>query len=108
MSPINFNELDTTVHGPMRLGILTALQMDGPHNFTTLAKRLKASDGALGMHLQTLENEGYIASRKAFVHRRPRTTYRLTPLGRTALARYLDAMRQLLEAMERPKTTTPG
>ena len=79
MPPIDFNELDTTVHGPVRLGILTALQMDGPHNFTTLKMRLKASDGALGMHLQTLETEGYIANRKAFVCKRPRTTYRLTP-----------------------------
>lgn len=108
MPPIDFNELDTTVHGPVRLGVLTALQMDGPHNFTTLKKRLNVSDGALGMHLQTLENEGYIADRKAFVRRRPRTTYRLTPKGRTALARYLDAMRRLLDAMERPKTTAPG
>ena len=108
MPPIDFNELDTTVHGPVRLGILTALQMDGPHNFTTLGKRLKASDGALGMHLQTLENEGYIASRKAFVHRRPRTTYRLTRKGRSALLRYLDTMRRLLEAMELRKTTPPG
>ena len=108
MSPIDFNELDTTVHGPLRLGILTALQMDGPHNFTTLKKRLKASDGALGTHLQTLENQDYIVSRKAFVGRRPRTTYRLTPQGRTALARYLEAMRQLLDAMEPTKTLTPG
>jgi DNA-binding PadR family transcriptional regulator len=107
MPPIDFNELDTTVHGPVRLGILTALQMDGPHNFTTLKKRLEASDGALGMHLQTLENEGYIAARKAFVRRRPRTTYRLTPKGRRALTRYLDAMRRLLDAMAPPKTTTP-
>lgn len=108
MPPIDFNELDTTVHGPVRLGILTALQMDGPHNFTTLKKRLNVSDGALGMHLQTLENEGYIAGRKAFVHRWPRTTHRLTSKGRSALVRYLDAMRRLLDAMERPKTTTPG
>lgn len=108
MSPIDFNELDTTVHGPVRLGILTALQMDGPHNFTTLKKRLNASDGALGMHLQTLETEGYIACKKAFVGRRPRTTYRLTPQGRTALARYLEAMRRLLDAMEAVKTTTAG
>jgi DNA-binding HxlR family transcriptional regulator len=108
MPPIDFNELDTTVHGPVRLGVLTALQMDGPHNFTTLKKRLNVSDGALGMHLQTLENEGYIAARKAFVHRRPRTTYRLTPKGRIALVRYLDAMRRLLDAVELRKTTTRG
>lgn len=108
MPPIDFNELDTTVHGPVRLGILTALQMDGPHNFTTLKKRLAASDGALGMHLQTLENEGYIAARKAFVRRRPRTTYRLTPKGRKALTRYLDAMRRLLDAMALPKPPPPN
>ena len=100
MSPIDFNELDTTVHGPVRLGILTALRMDGPHDFTTLKKRLKASDGALGMHLQILEGQGYIASRKAFVGRRPKTTYRLMPHGRRALARYLDALRRLLDAIE--------
>ena len=108
MPPIDFNELDTTVHGPIRLGILTALQMDGPHNFTTLKKRLNVSDGALGMHLQTLENEGYIAGRKAFVQRRPRTTYRLTSKGRSALVRYLDAMRQLLDMVELRKTAPRG
>jgi DNA-binding PadR family transcriptional regulator len=105
MLPIDFNELDTTVHGPVRLGILTALQMDGPHDFTTLRKRLKVSDGALGMHLQTLENQGYIVITKAFVGKRPRTTYRLTSKGRRALVRYLDAMRKLLDAMTVSKTS---
>jgi len=92
------------VHGPVRLGVLTAPEMDGRHNFTTLKKRLNVSDGALGMHLQTLENEGYIAGRKAFVHRRPRTTDRLTPQGRNALVRYLDAMRRLLDMVELRET----
>ena len=34
--PINFNGLDTGVHGPVRLGILTTLTVDGPLDFTTL------------------------------------------------------------------------
>ncbi len=80
----------------------------GPHNFTTLKKRLNVSDGALGMHLQTLENQGYIAGRKAFVHKRPRTTYRLTPKGRSALVRYLDAMRRLLDMVELRKPAPRG
>lgn len=84
MSPIDFNGLDTTVHGPLRLGVLTALRLDGPHDFTTLKKRLQASDGAMGMHLQTLEDQGYVGCRKTFVGRRPKTTYRLTPRGRRA------------------------
>ena len=48
MSPIDFNGLDTTVHGPIRLGVLTALQVDGPQDFTTLKKQLGVSDGASG------------------------------------------------------------
>jgi hypothetical protein len=51
--PIDFNGLDTVVHGPVRLGVLVSLQMDGPLDFTTLKKRLDVTDGVLGMHLQS-------------------------------------------------------
>ena len=100
MAPIDFNGLDTAVHGPIRLGALTALQMDGPLDFTTLKKRLKAADGAMGMHLRKLEESGYIACEKAFVGRRPKSTYRITDAGRRALAKYLDAMQQVIDAID--------
>src|ERR1043165_6746075 len=99
MLPINFNGLDTNVHGPIRLGILTALQMDGALDFTTLKKRLETPDGSLNLHLRRLEESGYITSKKAFVGLRPRTTYRMAPAGRKALTGYLKAMRRLLEAL---------
>ena len=101
MQPIDFNGLDSTVHGPLRLGVLTALQLDGPHDFTTLKKRLEAADGSLGLQLHKLEEAEYIKAEKAFVGRRPRTTYHLTKKGRTALAHYLDALQRLLAAMGR-------
>jgi DNA-binding PadR family transcriptional regulator len=97
MSPIDFNGLDTAVHGPVRLGVLTALQTDGALDFTTLRKRLDVADGALGVHLRKLEDVGYVRCTKSFVGRRPKSTYRITAAGRKALARYLDAMRQLIE-----------
>ena len=99
MIPIDFNGLDTAVHGPVRLGILTALQMDGPLDFTTLKKRLKVTDGALGLHLGKLEEIGYIGCKKAFVGRRPKSTYRITRSGRRSLADYLDAMQHLIDAV---------
>ena len=102
MQPIDFNGLDTTVHGPLRLGVMTALQLDGPHDFTALKKRLDAADGSLGLQLQKLEEAQYIKSEKAFVGRRPKTTYQLTKKGRTALAQYLDTLQQLLSVMGRP------
>lgn len=100
MLPIDFNGLDSTVHGPVRLGVLSALQMDGPQDFTTLVKRLAVVDGALGVHLRKLEESGYIACKKAFVGRRPKSTYRITPQGRQALRKYLDSMQQLIDAMD--------
>ena len=100
MTPINFNGLDTNVHGPIRLGILTALQIDGALDFTTLKKRLDTADGSLNLHLKKLEESGYITSKKAFVGLRPKTTYRMAAAGRKALVDYVKAMRQLLDALE--------
>ncbi len=100
MPPIDFNGLDTIVHGPVRLGALTALQVDGTLDFSTLKKRLDVADGALGNHLAKLERVGYISSRKAFVGKRPRTTYRLTVAGRRALSGYFANMRRLLDSIE--------
>ena len=100
MSPIDFNGLDTIVHGPIRLGALAALQVDGTLDFSTLKKRLEVADGALGGHLAKLEGAGYISVRKAFVGKRPRTTYKLTVAGRRALSKYFVNMRLLLDSIE--------
>ena len=100
---VDFNGLDTAVHGPVRLGVLTALQIDGALDFTTLKKRLEVTDGALGLHLQKLEETGYVACKKSFVGQRPKSTYRITPAGRAALAHYLDAMRAVIESVKRSR-----
>ena len=99
MQPIDFNGLDTAVHGPIRLGVLTALQTDGPLDFTTLKKRLDVADGAMGIHLRKLEDIGYIACKKTFVGRRPKSTYRITSKGRSSLLNYLEAMQQVIDAV---------
>ena len=98
--PINFNGLDTGVYGPIRLGILTALALDGPLDFTTLKKRLELSDGAIAPHLRKLEEISYLHCRKGFVGRRPKSTYRITATGRKALAGYLDAMQAVIDALK--------
>ncbi|MFC1525897.1 transcriptional regulator [Candidatus Latescibacterota bacterium] len=97
--PIDFNGLDTSVHGPIRLGVLTAVHMSGPLDFTSLKKRLQVADGALGKHLSRLESVGYLASRRKLIGRRPRTTYSITRKGHLALQGYLQAMQDLIEAV---------
>jgi DNA-binding PadR family transcriptional regulator len=100
MQPINFNGLDTVVHGPIRLGVLTALQADGPQDFTQLKRRLEVADGAMGSHLGKLEEAGYIACKKAFIGRRPKSTYRITAAGKRALRDYLDTLRKVIANVE--------
>ncbi len=95
----DFNGLDTAVHGPVRLGVLAALQVDGKLDFTSLKKRLSTTDGALGMHLRKLEEAGYVSSSQRFVGRRPKTTYRITIAGRNALREYLRKMQSLADAV---------
>jgi DNA-binding HxlR family transcriptional regulator len=100
MAPIDFNGLDTAVHGPVRLGIMTALQVDGALDFTTLKNRLDTVDGSLNLHLGKLAECGYITSKKAFVALRPKTTYKITPSGRKALINYLQNMKSLIAYIE--------
>lgn len=101
MTTVDFNGLDTVVHGPLRLGILTRLEVDGPLDFTALKQHLDATDGLLGSHLTKLEEAGYIVSEKTFAHRRPKTTYTITRAGHQALASYLAAMQDVIDAVAR-------
>ena len=98
--PIDFNGLDTTVHGPVRLGVLVSLRVDGPLDFTTLKTRMDASDGVIGLHLRKLEEAGYINCKKRFIGRRPKSTYRMTAKGERALMAYINNMRKVLDALE--------
>lgn len=99
MATIDFNGLDTAVHGAIRLGVLTALVTDGPTDFTTLKQRLGSSDGAVGPQLLKLEEIGYLKCVKSFVARRPKSTYSITPAGRKALHKYLDQMQAVIDAV---------
>ncbi len=75
------------------------MQIDGPLDFTTLKKRLAITDGALGLHLQKLEETGYINCQKTFVGQRPKSTYRITASGKKALTQYLDAMQAIIDSI---------
>ena len=97
MGEIDFNGIDSAVHGPIRLGVLTSLQTDGPLDFTTLKKRLDAVDGSLAMHLRKLEETSYVTCTKSFVGRRPKSTYRISSNGQRALREYLDTMQEIID-----------
>lgn len=91
-------DLDRVIHERMRLGIVSALAVNDHLSFNDLKKLLKTTDGNLSVHARKLEEAGYITCEKYFEGRVPKTEYRLTPPGRSALERYLDHMEAIIHA----------
>jgi len=88
--------LDPVVHGQLRLAVLAILSGLDEADFTYLRERTGSTDGNLSIHLGKLEDAGYIRSAKAFVGRKPRTTYHMTGPGREALVRYVRQLKAIL------------
>jgi DNA-binding transcriptional ArsR family regulator len=91
-------ELDRLIHERLRLAIVSALAVNESLSFNELKEMLGATDGNLSVHARKLEEAGYVACRKMFDGRLPRTEFKLTASGRAALARYLDHMEGLIRA----------
>jgi DNA-binding HxlR family transcriptional regulator len=92
-------DLDRLIHERLRLGIVSALAANDALTFIELKKLLKTTDGNLSVHARKLEEANYIACKKSFEGRMPKTEYRLTIQGRRALEKYLDHMEALIHAM---------
>jgi DNA-binding HxlR family transcriptional regulator len=89
-------ELDPVIHGKLRLAILSLLVTVEETDFTWLRDKTGSTDGNLGAQMLKLEEAGYVAMEKRFSGRKPQTLYRMTPVGREALANYVAALKVLL------------
>jgi DNA-binding HxlR family transcriptional regulator len=89
-------ELDRVIHERVRLAIVSALAGADALSFNELKELLDITDGNLSVHARRLEEAGFVACEKSFVDRVPRTEYRLTAAGRSALDQYLDHMESLI------------
>ena len=90
--------LDRLIHERLRLGIVSALAVNDSLTFNELKRLMQTTDGNLSVHARKLEDAGYVTCEKSFEGRVPRTQYRITATGRSALERYLDHMEALIRA----------
>ena len=91
--------LDRLIHERLRLGIISALAANESLTFSDLKSLMNTTDGNLSVHARKLEEAGYIACTKYFDGRLPKTEYKLTAAGRTALESYLNHMESLIRQM---------
>jgi DNA-binding transcriptional ArsR family regulator len=90
-------ELDPMLHERGRLAIVSALAAAPRLTFTELRDALEMTDGNLSVHLQKLEEKGYVTIDKQFVGRRPQTSCQLSRKGRQAFQRYLDHLEAIVQ-----------
>jgi len=91
--------LDRLIHERLRLGIISALAANESLTFSDLKNLMNTTDGNLSVHARKLEDAGYISVSKYFEGRLPKTEYKLTAAGRSALESYLSHMESLIKQM---------
>jgi DNA-binding transcriptional ArsR family regulator len=92
---------DRLIYERVRLGIMSALAMNEHLTFNELKSLFDVSDGNLSAHARKLEEAGYVVCTKSFEARRPRSEYRISPVGKKALLRYLEHIEAVIKATRR-------
>ena len=90
-------DLNKAFESRIRLGVMSVLVVNDWVEFKHLKEYLNATDGNLSSHLSSLEKLDYIEVRKEFVSKRPKTSYRVTLVGRSEFEKHLNALEQLLK-----------
>jgi DNA-binding MarR family transcriptional regulator len=87
--------LDEVIHQPVRFSIVAALAAADECEFGFVRDLVDVSDSVLSKQATMLEEAGYVAIRKGYVGKRPRTWLSLTPAGRTAFEEHVATLREI-------------
>lgn len=93
-------ELNPLIHQPTRLRIMAALVSLNPNekvDFGFLRDLLELTDGNLSVHLQKLEEAGYVNIEKTFEGRRPKTWVSISAEGHDAFSEHVDALEAIVK-----------
>lgn len=88
--------LDPLLHSQLRLAVMSVLMNLDEADFVYIKQQTESTAGNLSVQLDKLAEAGYITIEKGFAGKKPRTTCRITQLGKDAFAAYVDALRPYL------------
>ncbi|MBR6661753.1 MAG: transcriptional regulator [Alistipes sp.] len=88
--------LDPLLHSELRLAIMSILISVEDADFVYIRTRTGATAGNLSVQIDKLNKAGYITIEKGFNGKMPRTTCKITDLGRKAFSEYVEAIRSYL------------
>lgn len=97
---VSFDDLHKAFESRVRLGVMSALAVNGSLDFTSLREFLNVTDGNLATHIKKLENEGFIESEKSFIDNKPNTRYTMTIEGKKAFENHLAVLEQIIQSQK--------
>jgi DNA-binding MarR family transcriptional regulator len=92
-------DINKAFENRIRLGIMSILMVHDWVDFGELKETLNVTDGNLASHITALEKEDYIQIRKAFIGKRPNTSFQATKAGKQAFQEHLNALEALIKGM---------
>ena len=95
---LSISGLHKAFESRIRIGIMSALAVNDRLDFNSLKEFLDVTDGNLASHLKGLEKEEFIGVEKAFVGRKPNTTYFITQQGKKAFDDHLKALEKIIQS----------
>ena len=96
MKPL-LDNINKAFENRARLGIMSVLSVEESVSFVRLKELLGLSDGNLASHIRSLEEAGYLMTRKQFIGRKPNTSFSITDKGRRAFREHIDALEALIK-----------
>ena len=82
----------------IRLGIMSVLVVNEWVEFKELKQLLELTDGNLASHISALEKAECIEFKKEFVGKRPKTSYKVTVLGKSLFEKHLEALEAIIKS----------
>ncbi len=89
--------IDKTIHEPNRLRIMAQLSVIEVCDMVFLQKQLSLTWGNLSSHLTKLESTGNISINKEFIGKKPKTTIKITDVGKQNFEGYRQQMKEILD-----------
>lgn len=92
------DKLNKEFESRVRLGIMSVLMVNDWIDFSEMKTVLDCTDGNLASHTSALEKVQYIEVKKEFVGKKPKTSFRVTNLGRVAFTTHLNQLEKIIQS----------
>lgn len=91
------SNINKSFENRVRLGVMSILMVNEWVDFNEFKDSLNVTDGNLASHITALEKEKYIYVRKAFIGKKPNTSFQATLQGKQAFQEHLNALEALIK-----------